>query len=97
MPQQFGDVERIAVGLADDRLREPASRPGQLVPGGGLHERHHVVFLEAGERDATHTLLTMEVRQEDREGVIVSQLGVAVGAEHEQSKRGVVGGHVPQQ
>ena len=51
MAQELGGEERIAVGLAAQRVREPDTGVVELVTGGRRHQLDQLVVFEAGERD----------------------------------------------
>lgn len=97
MPEELGDEEGVAVGLARDLLGERDPGVVHPVPGGGLHDRHHVGAPEPRERHSLHALLTAQGGQDVGEGMLAVELGVAEGPEDDQSGNGGLHHDVPEQ
>ena len=97
-PQHFGHEEGVAVGLPVDLMGERHPGVVELVAGGGLQEGHHVGVVEALEHEGRHPGRFAEQCPE-RLGQRVRgrELGVAVGADHQQPGGGRVGHHVAEQ
>jgi hypothetical protein len=58
--QDLADEERVAVGLAVQRVGKRHRGVVETTTGTRLHERHHTRVIQAGELDTRHALLPVE-------------------------------------
>jgi hypothetical protein len=86
--QELSGEERVAGRLAGYLGGELASVGVELLSGGGLHQRKHVLGLQAGEPHPLSALVAVQVGEQRRQRVVVPEIGVAVGADHHRPHRG---------
>jgi hypothetical protein len=95
--QHLGHEERVAVGLAVDLVGQ--SHPGVVepVPGGRLHEGDDPGVFESLQMQRRDAGLPQQPPRASVSGMRGRELGVAVGAEDDQTGRRCVGHDVAQQ
>ncbi len=76
------DEEGVALGLPVDSLHQGL---GRLNPGGDLDEAGHVALAEAAQEDALAELSAGQLAERVSEGMLASQLHVAVCSENHQA------------
>ena len=89
MAQNFGDEERIAVGLGRQSTRELDAGTLEWVPARRLQERAHARFVEAMQRDAFGARSPVEIGERAGEGMAPIDVGVAVRDEYEDVRIGI--------
>jgi hypothetical protein len=88
MAQQLSGEERVARRLARDLLRQRAPDLVHLVAGGRLHQREHLLGVQARELDPLAALVAVKVRQQRAQRVTVREIGVTVGSnDHDPHRR----------
>ena len=83
VPEHLVHEERVAVGLAVDRVGEPDLVLTEWISGEGFHERDHVGIVEAGELQAGDAGMPLEIAERFAERACVRDLAVAEDA-HQQ-------------
>ena len=82
--QHLADEEGVALGLGPDGPGELFGALVEVVAGGGLEHGGHAVGVEALDGDALHAGLAAEIGEQRRQRVGPVEVGVAVGANHQQ-------------
>ena len=85
--QHLTHEERVALGLGVQRPGEVEAGLLEVVAGGHRHEAGDLVAVEAVQVEPLDAGLAAEVGERVGERVAAVEVGVAVGAEHEQPHR----------
>ena len=85
VPQHLGHEERVAVGLPVQRMGEPDPGVVQLVAGGGLQQVDDTAVVQTLQVDPGDPVHPPQRRQRLDQRVPGPDLGVAIGAQHQQT------------
>ena len=97
MDEHFAHKERVAVGLAIQRVGKPHRGVVEAVTGSGLHECHDSRVVQPGEFDTRHAVLSAERSQGFEERMRARQLTIPIGPQHQHAHRLLGRDHVTQQ